>query len=144
MMAKLGLLPTDPRALQMTDLQWLVMAKFCDLKEQQELRVNKNMLSYVLGLSGEGGKFTPLSFFLSPDAPKHFAPPPSLDEEDALMDEQEALLSEDTTQQLEDSFNTDISGFISEDELKKVQSLDLAELLEMEKQAGIKIMDGKK
>ena len=127
-MARLGLLPTDRRVQTMTNLQWLVMAKFSDLKESQDYRLLRNLLADLLGLSSEGGKFTPLSFFMHPEAPKQFAPSLSQEEEEQLLEESEQLLSEDTSQQLEEVFNMDIEGMLSAEERAKIEGMNLSDI----------------
>ena len=130
--AELGLLPTDPRVMQMTELQWMAYAKVVDNMHQRKARSNLSLYSFLLGTSTKEGKVVPLSFMYSDAMQKEFAPLPM-----DVPEVEEEVLTDEMADHLEEVMGADIDAMITDEDRKRLLGVKLEELLKEEELAGI-------
>lgn len=134
--SRFGLLPTDPRVQNMTDLQWVLLAKYVDDQDARQMKLYSALASYMLGTSAKDGAIVPLSFFLHPEAAKEVFEIPSFTIEEDISDESK-ILSDEVSEQLEEALAFDIDGIMSEEDREALEKADFDQLLKDEELAGI-------
>jgi len=134
-MAHIGLLPTDIRVKEMTDLQWLVMARCLDDEEYRKAKNNFETWCQTLGLTSENG-YVPLSFFINHEmADKLFK---SIEED---QDRDSQILSEEESEKLESIAQMDIDGMLTDEDREKLRQQELEAHRQKLELAGVKIGD---
>lgn len=141
MTTELRLLPTDPRVLKMTDLQWVAYARFYDAMQHRKARLNLALWTFLLGNSTKDGKIIPFSFFLSEGMQQNFAPLPDEVTEDL---EREKVLTDEMSNHLEEVVGVDIDTMLTEEDRKRIANMDLEKLLKEEELAGIIVKNEEK
>lgn len=136
-MKKMNLLPTDPKVRKLSNIQWTVLYKLCRETEKEDFQKYALMLVTILGKLlgvkfGDKDEIMPLTAFINPDVFNKLMEEFELTED---IDENEP--NEEMDFEMQNVFETDIDAMLSDEELRKVDSIQIEEMEKLEDMIGV-------
>jgi len=132
----MNLLPTDPKVRKLSNIQWAVLYKLCMETEKDDFQKYAmfavTILGKLLGVKFGEDQIIPLTAFVNPEAFKKL-----LEDMESTEDIDENVTGTDMDFEMENVFETDIDAMLSEEEMQKVDNIQIEEMEKLEDMIGV-------